>query len=123
LYNKIPDHEKQRNLILMYEKDKYFKLPMAYGFGILSSFGEAVTSTVLGEREADDAFAFTMSSILNSFSPVQFGSYSTPEKGLITALTPSGLAAFGEAAINETFFGTIVYREQMPFGTPVPESI
>ena len=121
LYNKIPDHEKQRNLILMYEKDKYFKLPMAYGFGILSSFGEAVTSTVLGEREADDAFAFTMSSILNSFSPVQFGSYSTPEKGLITALTPSGLAAFGEAAINETFFGTIVYREQMPFGTPVPE--
>ena len=120
-YNKIPDHEKQRNLILMYDKDKYFKLPMAYGFGVLSTFGEAVTSAALGERDADDAFIFSMSSILNSFSPVQFGSYSTPEKALITAITPSGLAAFGEAAINETFFGTAVYREQMPFGTPVPE--
>jgi hypothetical protein len=120
-YSKISDHDKGRNLIIMYDGDKFLKLPFAYGYSMISSVAEAVTSAALGERKADDAFFFSMSSIINSFSPVQFGNYSTWESGLMSVLTPSGLMPFGEAALNETFFGTQVYREQLPFGKPVPE--
>ena len=120
-YSKISDHDKGRNLIIMYDGDKFLKLPFAYGYSMISSVAEAVTSAALGERKADDAFFFSMSSIINSFSPVQFGNYSTWESGLTSVLTPSGLMPFGEAALNETFFGTQVYREQLPFGKPVPE--
>lgn len=120
-YSKISDHDKGRNLIIMYDGDKFLKLPFAYGYSMISSTAEAITSAALGERKADDAFFFSMGSIINSFSPIQFGNYSTWEAGLMSVITPSGLMPFGEAALNETFFGAQVYREQLPFGKPVPE--
>lgn len=120
-YSKISDHDKSRNLIIMYDGDKFLKLPFSYGYSMITSISEAITSAALGERKADDAFFFSMSSIINSFSPIQFGNYSTWEAGLWSVATPSGLMPFAEAALNETFFGTQVYREQLPFGKPVPE--
>jgi len=120
-YSKVSDSDKSRNLIIMYDGDKHFKLPFAYGYSMISSIAEAITSTALGERKADDAFFFSMSSIINSFSPVQFGNYSTWEAGLASVLMPSGLAPVSDVALNETFFGTEAYREQLPFGKPVPE--
>ncbi len=120
-YKKMSDNDKQRNMILMYDGKHSIKIPVTFGYSAITSFAEAVTSTAMGVRDADDACWFTLSSLLNSFSPVQFGDYTTIEKSIATLITPSGLAAVTESALNETFMGSQVYREQLPFGTPAPE--
>ena len=121
-YKKISDNDKQRHLIIMYDGQHFIKVPMSYGFNVITSASEAVTSAAMGVRDADDAFWFTLSSTINAFSPIQFGDYTTWEKAGVTLIIPSGASAIAEAALNETFMGAEVFREQLPFGTPSPEN-
>ncbi len=121
-YKKISDNDKQRHLIIMYDGQHFIKVPMAYGFNVITSASEAITSAAMGVRDADDAFWFTLSSTINAFSPIQFGDYTTWEKAGVTLITPSGASAIVESALNETFMGGEVFREQLPFGTPSPEN-
>jgi hypothetical protein len=37
-------------------------------------------------------------------------------------MTPSGASPIVESALNENFFGSQVYQEQLPFGAPSPEN-
>ena len=72
-YNKIPDYEKERNLIMMYDGKNYFKIPLPYGYNLFSNFGTAIAESMAGQRDADDALWFVANSALSSFSPVSFG--------------------------------------------------
>jgi hypothetical protein len=93
----------------MYDGQHFIKVPMAYGFNVITSASEAITSAAMGVRDADDAFWFTLSSTINAFSPIQFGDYTTWEKAGVTLITPSGASAIVEAALNETFMGGEVF--------------
>ena len=122
-YNKIPDYEKERNMIIMAPDGKnYFKIPMPYGYNLFHNFGLAMAETSSGNRDVDAAFMFLGLSAMSSFSPISFGQAENAVDYLTKASAPTAMKPFMEVGYNETYFGSQVYQEQLPFGTPRPES-
>ena len=75
-----------------------------------------------GHREPEDAGMFLLNSAFSSFSPISFGQSKDAAKYLAKGATPTFLKPFVDIAVNETYFGSSVYREQFPVGAPKPES-
>jgi hypothetical protein len=121
-YNKIPDYEKERNLIMMYDGKNYIKIPLPYGYNLFSNMGTAIAETMAGQRDADDALWFVANSALSSFSPISFGQSENFAKYIAKGLAPTTIKPLIEMAVNETYFGSKVYREQFPVGAKKPES-
>ena len=121
-YNKIPDYEKERNLIIMYDGKNYLKVPLPYGFNVFANLGTAMAESAGGHREPEDAGMFLLNSAFSSFSPISFGQSKDAAKYLAKGATPTFLKPFVDIAVNETYFGSSVYREQFPVGAPKPES-
>ena len=121
-YNKIPDYEKERNLIIMYDGKNYLKVPLPYGFNVFANLGTAMAESAAGHREPLDAGMFLLNSAFSSFSPISFGQSKDAAKYLAKGATPTFLKPFVDIAVNETYFGTSVYRQQFPVGAPKPES-
>ena len=121
-YNKIPDYEKERNLIMMYDGKNYIKIPLPYGYNLFSNFGTAIAESMAGQRDADDALWFVANSAMSSFSPVSFGQSENFAKYLAKGVAPTTLKPLVEIAVNETYFGSKVHQEQFPVGAKRPES-
>ena len=121
-YNKIPDYEKERNLIMMYDGKNYIKIPLPYGYNLFSNFGTALAETMAGERDADDALWFVANSAMSSFSPISFGQSENFAKYLAKGVAPTTLKPLVEIAVNETYFGSKVHQTQFPVGAKRPES-
>lgn len=122
-YNKIPDYEKERNIIVMMQDgEHYIKIPMPYGLNAFSSMGEAIAATAMGERDSYDATMFTISSMMNAFIPVQFSSSEDAATSLLQTSAPSIIKPFIDMAVNETYNGGTVTRNNLPYGAKVPDS-
>lgn len=121
-YNKIPDYEKERNLIMMYDGKHYIKIPLPYGFNIFANIGTVLSETATGNREPEDAMLFTAMSAMSSFSPISFGQSKDIFNYLGKAVVPTVFKPVVEIMTNETYFGGSVYREQFPVGAKKPES-
>jgi len=121
-YEKIPDYEKERNLILMYSGKNYFKIPLPYGFNVFANMGTSMAEVANGQREITDAGMFILNSAFSSFSPISFGQSKDASKYLAKGLSPTILKPFVDIAVNETYFGSSVYREQFPVGAPKPQA-
>jgi hypothetical protein len=123
-YSKIPDFEKERNLIVMNPlngKD-YFKIPLPYGYNIFHNMGSIATEVSTGERGVGDAIGFLTSAAVGAFSPVSFG-HSDNAAGVITsAAIPTIIKPLVELQANEDYFGSQIYNENLPFGVPKPDS-
>jgi hypothetical protein len=121
-YNKISDYEKERNLIIMTGGKGYLKVPLPYGYNLFNNLGVMMTETASGHRDADDAMMFLATSAVSSFSPISFGQSDNAVDYATKAVMPTVLKPMVEIGMNETYFGDKVYMEQLPFGTPRPES-
>ena len=121
-YEKIPDYEKERNLIIMYSGKNYFKIPLPYGFNVFANMGSSMVEAANGQREPLDAGMFLLNSAFSSFSPISFGQSKDASKYLAKGLSPTILKPFVDIAVNETYFGSSVYREQFPVGAPKPQA-
>jgi hypothetical protein len=121
-YNKISDYEKERNLIIMTGGKGYLKIPLPYGYNLFNNLGVMLAETVSGHRDADDAMMFLATSAISSFSPISFGQSDNAVDYATKAVMPTVLKPMVEIGMNETYFGDKVYMEQLPFGTPRPES-
>ena len=121
-YNKIPDYEKERNLIMMYDGKNYIKIPLPYGYNLFSNFGTALAETMAGQRDTEDAMWFVANSAFSSFSPVSFGQSENFAKYLAKGVAPTTLKPLVEIAVNETYFGSKVHQTQFPVGAKRPES-
>lgn len=121
-YEKIPDYEKERNLIIMYSGKNYFKIPLPYGFNVFANMGTSMVEAANGQREPLDAGMFLLNSAFSSFSPISFGQSKDASKYLAKGLSPTILKPFVDIAVNETYFGSSVYREQFPVGAPKPQA-
>jgi hypothetical protein len=110
-WDKIPDYEKERNLIIMHPDGRqYEKIPMPYGFGF---FPYLATRFMDAARRGDDAGAVGLdiaSAALGNFSPIQFGAGSVPSS-VARAITPTVFKPFTELALNENFMGKPIYNE------------
>jgi hypothetical protein len=121
-YNKIPDYEKERNLIIMVNGRGYLKVPLPYGYNIFNNFGVAAVEAMSGHRDVDDALMFLATSGISAFSPISFGQSDNPGTYAMKALAPTVMKPLAEISANETYFGSKVYQEQLPFGTQRPAS-
>jgi hypothetical protein len=121
-YNKIPDYEKERNLIIMYDGKNYLKIPLPYGFNVFANMGSAMAEVAGGQREMTDAGLFILNSAFSSFSPISFGQSKDAAKYIAKGVTPTILKPLVDIAVNESYFGSSVYKEQFPIGAPKPEA-
>lgn len=124
-YSKIPDFEKERNLIMMnpFNGRDYFKIPLPYGYNIFHNFGTVVAEVASGDREVGDGIGFLTSAGVGAFSPVSFGGgKSDITNSLVNAFTPTIAKPIVDLARNEDYFGSQIYNENFPMGTPKPES-
>jgi hypothetical protein len=126
-YSKIPDYEKERNMIFMNPFDKqgkdYFKIPLPYGLNIFYVLGNSIADVSLGENKLSEAFTNVALSIVSNFSPIGFPTSENPEKRLLKMITPSVFQPVAGIALNEDFTGRPVYSENLPFDkTPLPDS-
>lgn len=117
-YNKISDYEKERNLIFMHKDGKnYTKIPLPYGYNTFNNLGSTIVETSTGNRDAASAGLFLLNSMFSSFSPVSFGQ----SKDLVTytgkAVTPTVFKPIVEVMANETYFGSQITQERLPFAT------
>lgn len=116
-WDKIPDYEKERNLIIMNPLDgkTYTKIPMPYGFGF---FPYLATRTMDAARRGDDLGAVGLditTAGLGNFSPVQFGAGNIPSS-VARAVTPTMGKPFVELMLNENYMGKPIYNEPFDKG-------
>ena len=120
-YEKIPDYVKERNMIVMIGGKDYIKIPLPYGYNIFHNMGTMSYEAATGIRTAGDAGAFMVGGMVNSFIPISFGESSTALRKLGKAGTPTFLRPFLEIYMNESYFGTQVYKDNAP-GQNMPMS-
>jgi hypothetical protein len=115
-WDKIPDYEKERNLIIMHPNGRtYEKIPMPYGFGF---FPYVATRVMDAARRGDGMGAVGIdiaTAALGNFSPIQFGAGSV-SGSVARAVTPTIFKPFIELLANENFMGKPIYNEPFDKG-------
>jgi len=116
-WDKIPDYEKQRNLIIMNPLDgkTYAKIPMPYGFGF---FPYAATRLMDAARLGNGFGAAGLDIVtagLSNFSPIQFSAGSV-QSALAKGITPTLGRPFVELMLNENFMAKPIYNEPLNKG-------
>lgn len=123
-YSKIPDFEKERNLIFMNPANgkDYIKIPLPYGYNIFHNIGTAVAEMASKERSVGDGLGFLTGATVSAFSPISLSYSEDLSKRFANTITPTVAKPFVNLAVNEDFFGREIYREDLPFGLPKPDS-
>jgi hypothetical protein len=111
-WSKVPDFEKERNLILLAPGwgDKSIKIPLGLGLNAFVSLGRNL-SEVLHGRSALDAGAEALWTSLDAFNPL--GSNS-----LLTTILPTAIDPVAEIATNKDFTGKPIQPNPSPFEPP-----
>lgn len=119
LWNKVPDHVKRRNLVIVTPDSGIVTVPMPYGFNLFPYLAGRVTSALLSKEDkpTDRAAAMTadvLGAVAESFSPVPLG------EGPV-GLVPEALGIGIGIQTNRNDFGRPI-RKESGFGPDVPAS-
>lgn len=123
-YSKIPDFEKERNIIIMKPNGKdYWKIPLPYGVNVFYVTGTLLADASQKIKTPGEVAGGIMQAALGSFSPINFPNSDDTSKFLMKFVTPTIGQVPLSLAINENYFGRTIYNENFPFDTsPKPES-
>ena len=129
-YDKISPHEKEANWIIydwtQPEKNKYYKVPMPYGYNVFPMAGYYLADLITGSKTPMAAAGGMVAGLANAFSPL--GAAASQEPGLRGAVrtagkivSPSVFDPFLAIMLNEKWHGGPILPE-MKYGAPVPQS-
>ena len=126
-YDKLSDYDRTHNLIIAnpFDEGKFFRIPLPYGFNVFFAWPDNLVNAIMGKENPVDAVVKTIALGMESFSPLgapQFDSDVTTEGKILMYSAPTMLKAPMEVAFNTNFMGTPIFKEQLPFGTPRPDS-
>lgn len=126
-YDKVPSHVKERNLVIMKsvfggKAGEYWSIPLPYGYNVFFLLGHTAEGVAAGDLTASRAAGNVVGGILGAFSPVGSETSETLSGVLLKNAAPTILRPFANLAMNENFMGAQIYQENMPFGTPKPDS-
>ena len=109
-YDKIPDFEKSRNLIIMTGDDKggYIKIPLAFGLNIFPGIGRTVGEIYRG-REWKKAAGNMLGTIADAFNPIG------GTTNIINFLAPTFADPFVDIDRNRNFADKPIYPDKNPF--------
>ena len=120
-YDKVPDHVKATNYVLMLGDGDYFAFPMPYGYNVLAAMGHSIDNVIQG-KSAAAASADLVMAAMGAFSPVGVQSSSDVENGWVRTISPTVIKPFVEMAVNENFFGGQIYPSQSGYGAQKSDS-
>ncbi|END7346968.1 hypothetical protein ABMT96_002398 [Escherichia coli] len=126
-YDKVPDHVKERNLVIMKsmfggKAGEYWSIPLPYGYNVFFLLGHTAEGVAPGDLTASRAAGNVVGGVLGAFSPIGSETSETLSGALLKNAAPTILRPFANLAMNENFMGAQIYQENMPFGTPKPDS-
>ena len=123
-YSKIPDFEKERNIIIMKPNGKgYFKIPLPYGINVFYVFGGSMADAGQGIQKPAEAITNVLQAAVGSFSPINFPNSDDASKWITKLLMPTIGQIPLSLALNEDYFGRSIYNTNFPFDkTPKPQS-
>ena len=120
-YDALPDHVKNRNLIIMGEDGPIFKWPLPWGYNALHVLGQELGRGFQAATEKDQSYSpldsagrFT-SSVLDAFNPVGQGT-------LLQTLAPTVIDPFAQIAENKNWAGIPVMPESFGYGPELPNA-
>lgn len=114
-YDKIPEWEKDRNLIFMTPGGQdYIKIPMPYGYSFFHTLGRIGSEWARGTKSVGDFAVGVLSGIMNNFSPLPVGGDSP--SALMASATPTIARPIVDLWRNENFFGSPIYNEPFDEG-------
>jgi transcriptional regulator with XRE-family HTH domain len=129
-YSKIPDFEKERNIIIMVPKslkldtaENYIKIPLPYGLNVFYVSGNAMADAGQGLKSVGETVTNIMQAAVGSFSPINFPSSEDFSKWFTKFAAPTALQIPLAIGFNEDYFGRTIYNENFPTDpSPKPES-
>ncbi|HIH7762195.1 TPA: LPD38 domain-containing protein, partial [Escherichia coli] len=126
-YDKVPDHVKERNLVIMKsmfggKAGEYWSIHLPYGYNVFFLLGHTAEGVAAGDLTASRAAGNVVGGVLGAFSPIGSETSETLSGALLKNAAPTILRPFANLAMNENFMGSQIYQENMPFGTPKPDS-
>jgi transcriptional regulator with XRE-family HTH domain len=123
-YSKIPDFEKERNIIIMLPNGKdYFKIPLPYGLNVFYVAGNAMADAGQGLKSVGETVTNIMQAAVGSFSPINFPSSEDFSKWFTKFAAPTALQIPLAIGFNEDYFGRTIYNENFPTDpSPKPDS-
>ncbi|EIJ5602951.1 hypothetical protein LI690_004641, partial [Escherichia coli] len=126
-YDKVPSHVKERNLVIMKsvfggKAGEYWSIPLPYGYNVFFLLGHTAEGVAAGDLTASRAAGNVVGGILGAFSPIGSETSETLSGALLKNAAPTILRPFANLAMNENFMGALIYQENIPFGTPKPDS-
>ena len=128
-YSKIPDFEKERNIIIMKfpalggDGKGYWKIPLPYGVNVFYVTGTLMADAAQKIKTPGEVAGGIMQAAVGSFSPINFPNSDDTSKFLMKFAMPTIGQVPLALAVNENYFGQTIYNENFPFDTsPKPES-
>lgn len=126
-WDKIPQYEKERNLIIMEsmwggEAGKYRKVMLPYGYNVFPNIGYSLESVIAGSKTPLEAGGDLAVTALGSFSPIGFAESDDLDKFLLKNASPTIIRPIVDIGINENYMGNTIYNVQPPYGVPEPQS-
>ncbi|EIZ9155890.1 TPA: hypothetical protein HMG09_17560 [Escherichia coli] len=126
-YDKVPSHVKERNLVIMKsvfggKAGEYWSIPLPYGYNVFFLLGHTAEGVAAGDLTASRAAGNVVGGVLGACSPIGSETSETLSGALLKNAAPTILRPFANLAMNENFMGAQIYQENMPFGTPKPDS-
>lgn len=117
-YDKIPDYEKERNLIVMTDMDGgYIKIPLPYGYNAF--FGAGRTAAEIARRGGEgwkESAGDLIGTVVDAFNPVG------GTESVLNFISPTILDPVVDLEQNRDFAGNPIMPEQPAYGPPEPDS-
>lgn len=114
-YDKIPEFEKERNLILMIDRGRYVKFPLPWGYNVFPNMGRMFARMYHGDGKLD-AFGDWAWSALDAFNPVGGAD------NLANLLSPTVLDPIVDLELNRDFADRPIMRDKNQFGPQEPDA-
>jgi hypothetical protein len=126
-WDKIPSYVKERNTVILTgwmtgDPKDYVSIPLPYGYNIFPVMGTQLEALINGNKPAGEAAVDFTLAVLGSFNPIGFEDSEDSVNVLIKNATPTIFRSVSQLATNENFAGRMIYKENIPFGTPMPDS-
>ena len=123
-YDKIPDYEKRRNLIIMLPGGSdYVKIPLPYGYNVFANIGQAGAEVARrgGDRWQESAGG-VLTSIMESFNPVGFDfDGRSGWEAFVSLAAPSAIDPIVDLSQNRDFTGRPIMPEENQYAPDGPE--
>ena len=120
IYDKIPDHVLEHNIILMdpfgFTQRGYFQIPMPYGFNSFYNTGRAIGRMSRGEYTPVEAGKSALLGMVEGFNPIG------GTNSFYNFVAPTILDPLFDIARNENFAGQPIVPERGGAGVTPPQS-